>query len=77
MDPLAVSLDDELAKIRSDEDHDLTNDVEDCDDDHEEVPDPDDQVDLLVEDVDGQVTHPVHILDISRGSEVVHGALDN
>jgi len=31
--------------------------TDDGDDDHEDIPDPDDQIDLLIDDVDGKSAH--------------------
>ena len=44
-----------LAKVGNQEEAELAEEDQDAGDDHEDVPYPDEQVDLLVDDVDGKI----------------------
>ena len=46
-----------LAKVGNQHEAELGEEDQDAGDDHEDVPDPDEQVDLLVDDVDGKIAH--------------------
>ena len=54
---LGAPLKSQLAEVGSKQQTQLGEHHQDSDDNHHEEPDPDDQIDLLVDDVDGKITH--------------------
>ena len=54
---LGASLKSQHPEVGSQKEAQLGEHNQDSDDDHQEEPDPDDQVDLLVDDVDREVAH--------------------
>merc|ERR1712214_104114 len=53
----------------------VMEDIEDCDDSEDHEPEPEEDVDLLVKDVDGKDTLSVVPLDVAAGAVLVEGAL--
>ena len=61
-----------LAEVGDQHEAELGEEDQDAGDDHEDVPDPDEQVDLLVDDVDGKITDSGCVLYLSAVTKEGH-----
>ena len=63
------------AHLRADDNDDPVDDDEEAKDGERDEPEPEEDVDLLVDDVEGQDAEGVVLLHLAGGSELVEGAL--
>ena len=66
-----------MTKIRSQENHEMTEKMEYNDDNHGEIPDPDDEIDLGIDNVDGEGAHTRGVTNISTVANIAHGTSNN